>query len=133
VCLDPDENTALEPTFTIFKAMMVASPNGPCFASDCHGTSDVHPERLVLEQDAGLLDRMKSHVAHNCNDLLVIQPGEPQNSALVRALNGECIDAGGSALERMPGGCNTTPDCNCFYPSWMAAIEAWITAGAPDN
>lgn len=133
ICNDPDENSALEPTFATFKAMMVASPNGPCSASDCHGVNDVHPEKLVLEDDAGLLDRMKTHVAHRCNDLLVIQPGQPENSALVRALNGECTDATtGMALPRMPGGCNPE-ECNCFYPSWMAAIEAWIAAGAPDN
>jgi hypothetical protein len=133
MCPDPDENTVLEPTFTTFKAMMMASPNGPCSASDCHGVNNVHPDKLILEDDDGLLDRMKTHVAHRCNDLLVVVPGEPENSALVRALNGECTDSEGKPLQRMPGGCNTTEDCNCFYPSWMEAIEAWIAAGAQDN
>ena len=133
VCNDPDADSNLEPTFYTFKLMMAASPNGPCASSDCHGVSDVHPEKLVLEDDAGLLERMKTHVAHRCNDLTVVVPGDPENSALVRALRGECSDADGKPLGRMPGNCNTDPDCNCFYPSWMEAIEAWILAGAPDN
>lgn len=134
MCPDPNADSALEPTFANVKLMMFsdANPSATCAASDCHGESDIHPEKLVLQDEAGLLDRMKTHVAHRCKDLLVVQPGEPQNSALVLALKGECTDAEGKALPRMPAGCREA-DCNCFYPSWMNLIEDWIAAGAPDN
>lgn len=133
MCADPDAATGIAPTFTMIKAMMVASPNGRCSSSDCHGVTDVHPEKLVLEDNEGLLERMKTHVATRCNDLVVVVPGDPENSALVRALRGDCTDAEGVVLPRMPGGCMEYPDCNCFYPSWMEAVETWIAEGAQDN
>lgn len=55
-----------------------------------------------------------------------VEPGKPEQSYLVRKLEGTHVAAGGTG-ERMPvGGAPLSPE-------QMATLRAWIEQGAPDN
>lgn len=55
-----------------------------------------------------------------------VEPGKPDDSYLVRKLEGTHVAAGGTG-ERMPTGGAPLP------PEQMAAIRAWIAQGAQNN
>jgi hypothetical protein len=64
-------------------------------------------------------------VTEHCG--VVVKPGFPQESAIVRLLKGPCGET-----DRMPfGKCFADGDEGCIAPDYIAAIEKWIANGAP--
>jgi hypothetical protein len=108
----------IEASFATLKAMVPMS----CYGGVCH---DV-PEHPLYLADAGkLYATLTSHVVEGCGP--VLKPGSPQESALIKLLKGPC-----GGVDRMPlGTCNADGDEACIEPEVIAALEKWITNGAP--
>lgn len=108
----------VEASFSTLKAIIPLS----CFGGVCHDLPE-HPLHLTV--DANLYTTLTTHVTKNCG--VVVKPGSPQDSALVKLLKGPC---GGT--DRMPyGKCVEDGDEGCVSPENIAAIEQWIANGAP--
>jgi hypothetical protein len=99
--------------------------DAPCFGAGCHN-DDGNP--LNLRVDDQLYGRLTSHVSVECGGLPVVNPGKPQESALVKILKGPC-----GATPRMPLGCVTDDDSTCIPADYIAAITQWIALGAPQQ
>ena len=109
---------APQPTFEGVKAMIQAS----CFGGLCHDLAE-HPLKLKL--DDALYTTLTTYSTEHCGPLVKV--GSPQESALVKLLKGPCGET-----ERMPyGKCNQDGDEGCVSPAAIAALEQWITSGAP--
>jgi hypothetical protein len=107
-----------QPTFEGVKAMIQAS----CFGGLCHDLAE-HP--LKLKIDDALYTTLTTYSTEHCGPLVKV--GSPQESALVKLLKGPCGET-----ERMPyGKCNQDGDEGCVSPAAIAALEQWITSGAP--
>jgi hypothetical protein len=105
-------------SFEGLKSVLKAS----CFGGVCHDLPE-HP--LQLKIDDKLYGTLTSHMTKGCG--VVVKPGSPQDSALVKLLKGPC---GGT--DRMPlNKCTDDGDEGCVTPANIAAIEQWIAAGAP--
>lgn len=115
--------TVIDPTFATFKAI-IAYSNPTCAASDCHGNNEANALNL-LGDDATIYNNLLNTMSVACGNIPVVDPGYPENSALVMLLKGPCGD-----LERMPRLCNDI-DCNCVPDNYIAAIEQWIANDAP--
>ena len=109
---------AIDPSFNGFKSLIPTS----CFGGLCHDLPE-HP--LQLKLDDQLYTTLTTHVTKECGPL--ITKGSPQQSALVKLLKGPC-----GKTDRMPyGKCISDGDEGCVSPENIAAIEQWITQGAP--
>jgi hypothetical protein len=109
---------APQPTFEGVKAMI----QGSCFGGLCHDLAE-HPLKLKL--DDALYTTLTTYSTKHCGPLVKV--GSPQESALVKLLKGPCGET-----ERMPyGKCNQDGDEGCVSPATIAALEQWITSGAP--
>jgi hypothetical protein len=95
----------------------------PCFGAGCHNDAQ---NPLNLRVDDQLYTRLTSHVSKNCGNLPVVNPGKPQESALVKILKGPC-----GPTPRMPMGCVDDLDGTCLPADYIAALVQWIAAGAP--
>jgi hypothetical protein len=109
---------APQPTFEGVKAMIQAS----CFGGLCH---DLAEHKLKLKLDDALYTTLTTYSTKNCGALVKV--GSPQESALIKLLKGPCGET-----ERMPyGKCFQDGDEGCVSPATIAALEQWITSGAP--
>jgi hypothetical protein len=113
---------AATPTFETVKFAIM---NAPCFGAGCHN-DDQNP--LNLRIDEQLHSRLTTHVSKNCGNLPIVNPGKPDESALVKILKGPC-----TPTPRMPLGCVDDQDANCIPPEYIAAIAQWIASGAPQQ
>ncbi|KYF96887.1 hypothetical protein BE20_58875 [Sorangium cellulosum] len=96
--------------------------NASCFGAGCHN-DEMNP--LNLKVDAELRTRLTTHVSKNCGNIPVVNPGKPEESALIKILEGPC----GETM-RMPLGCVNDGDANCVPPSYIEALSQWIADGA---
>jgi hypothetical protein len=111
-------------TFATFKEA-INSFTG-CTSSDCHGTGN--HTGLDLQTEAGFLDRITTGTTAKCGGRKFIEPGNPDESAIVKAMEGTC-----EMLERMPRACIEEEfSSNCMSPDYVASIRAWIAAGATE-
>jgi hypothetical protein len=65
-------------------------------------------------------------ISKNCGNFPVVNPGKPQESAIVKILKGPC-----GTTPRMPIDCVDDGDSKCVPPEYIAAITQWIANGAP--
>ena len=112
----------MEPSFGTLKFIINAAP---CFGAGCHN-DEQNP--LDLRVDDQLYARITSHVSTNCGSLPVVNPGMPQQSALIKILQGPC-----GMTPRMPLGCVEDQDATCIPADYIAALEQWIASGAPQQ
>lgn len=111
---------AIEPTFAMLQGVIKMS----CFGGVCHDLPE-HPLHLTL--DDKLYTTLTTHMTKHCG--VVVKPGSPQDSALVKLLKGPC-----NGTDRMPyNKCVEDTDEGCVRPEYIAAIEAWIAKGAPQQ
>ena len=111
---------AVPATFETFKFVVTEVP---CFGAGCHN-DEQNP--LNLQVDDQLYTRVTSGISVKCGNLPIVNPGNPQESAIVKILKGPC-----GSTPRMPLGCLEDQDANCVPAEYIAAIEQWIAAGAP--
>ena len=71
------------------------------------------------------LHNMMTYVSHACGDIPLVNPGKPDQSALIKILTGPC----GNTI-RMPFGCSGD---QCLSDAEVAAISAWIANCAPQQ
>ena len=66
----------------------------PCAAAPCHGVEGVAPPSDPLElppnDDLQLYTNLTSYVSKACNNMKLVEPGRPAESALVAILTGPC-------------------------------------------
>ncbi|WP_437937098.1 hypothetical protein [Sorangium sp. So ce341] len=105
-----------------FETMKFVIQNASCFGAGCHN-DEMNP--LDLQIDAELRTRLVTHVSENCGNLPVVNPGKPEESALIKILKGPC----GETM-RMPLECVNDGDAKCVPPSYIEALSQWIADGA---
>ncbi|WP_438029856.1 hypothetical protein [Sorangium sp. So ce233] len=80
---------------------------------------------LDLKVDEELRTRLTSHVSRNCGDMLIVNPGKPEESALIKILKEPC-----GTTPRMPIECVNDGDAKCVPPDYIEALTQWIADGA---
>jgi hypothetical protein len=123
----PNGGTTTPPA-TFATVMMAMSDHGAvtaCASAPCHGAGGMEPplDPLSLQQDASLYTNMMSYVSHACGDIPLVNPGKPNESALIKILTGPC-----GTTARMPYLCSGE---NCLSDAEIAAISQWIANCAP--
>jgi hypothetical protein len=113
-------SSTVSASFETFKSVITQAP---CFGAGCHNDAQ---NPLNLRVDDQLYTRLTSHMSKNCGNLPVVNPGKPQESALVKILKGPC-----GTTPRMPLGCVDDQDSTCIPAEYIAAITQWIESGAP--
>ena len=105
-------------------------PYMTCVSAPCHeagGQAPPPPETaLDLSPNDNLYSTLMSYVAKDCNNETLVVPGHPEKSAIVKILSGPCS----STVPQMPKGCSGD---SCIPQTYVDAISAWITNGAPQN
>ena len=81
-----------------------------------------------VRDPARLYEVLTHHISVECGNIPVVTPGDPQKSALMKVLKGPCSDK----VPQMPNGCRPEQG-NCVPENYVAAIERWITLGAPKD
>ena len=71
-----------------------------------------------------LTDTLLNYQVEGCSGSPLVDPGNPGNSAIVKALSRTCDDPEWG----MPDGCFETP---CVPQGYIDFIAEWIAAGAP--
>ncbi len=101
----------------------------PCSAAPCHGVNGVappdHPLELHPTDDQRMYMTLLTYVSKACNNMKLVEPCKPAQSALVKILKGAC-----GMTPQMPYGCTQQAD-DCIPADYIAAIEKWIANGAP--
>ena len=112
---------------TVKMAMSDHNAVSACASAPCHGAGGMAPpvNPLTLQQDANLYTNMMTYVSHACGDIPLVNPGKPDQSALIKILTGPC----GNTI-RMPFGCSGD---QCLSDAEVAAISAWIANCAPQQ
>lgn len=96
-----------------------------CASTACHGQG-ANPPRLDAEGAyAGLLGSGGAGAASS-SPLPMVMPGDPERSYLVHKLRGDAASVGGANASQMP------PD-GALSAADQAAVEAWISNGAPND
>ncbi|WP_437324763.1 hypothetical protein [Sorangium sp. So ce381] len=108
----------IEPTFETLQFVI----QNACFGAGCHN-DDMNPLNLMI--DGELHARVSSHTTKNCGDL--IDPGNPEESGLIKILKGPC-----GATPRMPLECVNEGDSKCIPPDYIEALTQWIADGAQE-
>lgn len=125
----PNGGTTTPPaTFdTVKMAMSDHGSVSACASAPCHGAGGMAPpvNPLNLQQDASLYANMMNYTSHACGDIPLVNPGKPDQSALIKILVGPC----GSTI-RMPFGCSGD---QCLSDAEIAAISQWIANCAPQQ
>jgi len=118
---------AVEATFATVKSIIQAS----CFGAGCHSEMG---NPLQMKVDASLYGTLTTHMTMNCGKMVDI--ANPADSALVKVLKGSC-GTPPNVTPRMPFQVcmdgDTDPDSPCIQPDKIAAIQAWIAKGAPQQ
>lgn len=101
----------------------------PCSAAPCHGVNGVAPPDRPLElppmNDAQLYTNLTTYMSRACGEIKLVTPGNADQSALVRILQGPC-----GKTPRMPYGCSAEAG-DCIPDEYIAAVAQWIANGAP--
>jgi hypothetical protein len=99
----------------------------PCAAAPCHAVGGMAPpgNPLTLQDNAQLYTNLTTHVSAACGNLKVVNPGNPDQSAILKILSGPC-----GMTPRMPYQCT---DDACIPADYIAAIRQWIANGAPQQ
>jgi hypothetical protein len=123
--------SGIPPTFDTIKLVLQGGgPIMPCAAAPCHGVNGMAPPGRPLElppnDDQQLYTNLTSYVSTACGNVKLVTPGDTARSALLMILRGPC-----GMTPRMPYGCSAQ-DGNCIPDDYIAAIEQWIAAGAPN-
>ncbi|WP_437587570.1 hypothetical protein [Sorangium sp. So ce1000] len=108
----------IEPTFETLQFVI----QNACFGSGCHNDG---MNRLNLMIDGELHMRVGSHITKNCGAL--VNPDNPEESALIKILEGSC-----GATPRMPLECVNDGDSKCIPPEYIQALAQWIADGAQE-
>ncbi len=114
-----DATEARRPLRPALRSIQVHVFDRTCVRAGCHLGSEVE-SRLSLragESRGGLVGAPSTQV----RDLLLVKPGDPEGSYLIRKLEG-----GRMVGDRMPLGASPLP------PETIAVIREWIARGAPD-
>jgi hypothetical protein len=111
--------SAAEPTVSFSRDI---APQLEARCSSCHLTAE-EPGKLALY--TGRAYESLVDVPSVAGPLKRVAPGDPEESFLVRKLDGTQADVGGGA--RMPMGSAPLP------AELVTSIRAWIAAGAPRN
>lgn len=111
--------SGIEPTFETVKFVI---ENVTCFGAGCHN-DELNP--LDLQIDGQLHMRLTSHISKNCGNIPVVNPGNPQESALIKILEGPC-----GSTPRMPLECVNDGDAKCVPDDYIQALTQWIADGA---
>lgn len=92
----------------------------------CHvgpGTCSHAPD---LQNDQGqLYETLTTWTSPKCGDRKLVDPGNPDNSAIVLSMEAECGD-----LLRMPYGCSVE---GCQADPYLPDLRQWILDGAPQE
>jgi hypothetical protein len=107
-----------------------------CGNSSCHN-GETQP-RMFWESsadDALLYQTLTTFAADLCDNKVLVVPNDPENSALLSILRGECDDfvspPSPPMSSRMPSGCDPDPVTgNCLDEATIGSIEQWIASGA---
>ncbi|WP_437276614.1 hypothetical protein WME90_35980 [Sorangium sp. So ce375] len=112
---------AVPATFETVRAVVAQTG---CADATCHN-GEAKP---TLQDDDALYETLTTYISEGCGDIPVVTPGKPEESALVKLINGTC-----EGVERMPRGCNPAPgpENTCLPQAYIDAIEQWIADGAP--
>lgn len=103
-----------------------------CQSSICHGgevplllidTWENFPRREDHSPYDTLAETLLNYTVEHCAGSPLVDPGNPENSAIVKALGRQCDDPEWG----MPDGCSTTP---CVPQEYIDFIAGWIAAGA---
>jgi len=121
-------DAGIDPSFATVKLVLSGGgPIQPCAAAPCHAVGGMAPPPpempLTLQDNAQLYTNMTSYVAAGCGNMKLIEPGKPEQSALISILSGPCGN-----VPRMPYQC---ADDGCIPPEYIAAISQWIANCAP--
>lgn len=125
------------PTFANFKTIVEYYD---CASSDCHGDNGHNPLNLVM--DDGLYGRLMdpAHLSSMCENLPMITPGNPAQSALFVIMTDGCwtteLKDGMEVplLLRMPAGCTINEfGSSCVEQPYLDGVRDWILAGAPQD
>jgi len=104
-----------------------------CFGNGCHG-QEGNPLQMSANDDAKLYTTLTTHVTMNCG--MLVNKANAADSALVKVLKGDC-GTPPNVTPRMPfQTCfdgDTDPESPCVQPDKIAAIQAWIAKGAPQQ
>ena len=106
--------------------LVLTGTHPPCNSSICHGGNGKVSLGFPVNDDAQLYTVLTQYVSKACDDMVLVSPGHPEASALVKVLKGPCSDQ----VPRMPNGC-TDDAGNCVPDDYIAAVEQWIADGAP--
>ena len=94
------------PSTTVKMAMSDYGAVSACASAPCHGAGGMAPpvNPLTLQQDANLYTNMMTYVSHACGDIPLVNPGKPDESALIKILTGPCgtHDSDAVRLHRRP-------------------------------
>jgi hypothetical protein len=103
-------------------------------ASVAGGAHNGEGNRLQMPINDALYTTLMNHMTLNCGKL--VNTTNAADSALVKVLKGDCGTAP-NTTPRMPFGIcfdgDTDPDSPCIQPDKIAAIQAWIAKGAPQQ
>lgn len=105
----------LRPTWNSIHATVIR-PH--CAQANCHAGGNVESQLDLSSRDA--YTALVNRPSHVVSDWILVIPGNPAESYLMRKLNGDRIVG-----ERMPQGQPPLPD------SVLTVIRKWIAAGAP--
>lgn len=126
-CNDPEN---LPRTFAAVRECIIKAG---CQSSICHGgevplllidTWENFPRREDHSPYDLLTETLLNYTVEHCANSPLVDPGNPENSALVKALARQCDDP----TWGMPDGCFETP---CVPQVYIDFISEWIAAGAP--
>ena len=116
--------SAQAPTWDNVKLVLTGT-HPACNSSICHGGNGKVSLGFPVTNDAQLYAVLTQYVSKDCGNEVLVSPGHPEASALVKVLKGPCSDK----VPRMPNGC-TAQDENCVPDDYIAAVEQWIADGA---
>jgi hypothetical protein len=116
--LAPPSGTAVAASFSsIVQGILVPR----CATSACHSAGGTAPVLEASSAYAALVNVQSSQ-----SSLKYVEPNDAEKSYLVQKLRGTAASVGGSVATIMP------PD-GALAPADIAAIEAWISNGAPND
>lgn len=98
----------------------------PVFNQSCYTCHVTGAEPAGLALDPGRAYEELVGVESTQSPLLLVEPGEPENSYLLHKLRGTHLDVGGQGTQ-MPQGAGSLAD------EVIELIAQWIEEGAPDN
>ncbi len=140
-CVPQGGSTTPPATFaTVREALKGGGPTGAiesCVSAPCHDIGGMAPPppkpALFLRDDANLYKNMTTYVSQGCGNLPLVNPGKPDQSALIKIVSAPTGATGsgcGASTFRMPLGC---VDDQCWGADTVAAISQWIANCAPEN